>query len=154
MIKLFMRVLTVRSVATFLRAPWCNSMAMVFLDGWEKQTERWDISLTSLPAMRKTRYVFSTILALWHTSRTLHTDYPGLNVYLDYSNVSIIPQWFNCMRRYARFQGFGEGWLNSSSAQTKYFRGRLTIGRYGQRLFRVYVPHLGFWVRGVKEWLS
>ena len=42
-----------RSVATFLRAPWCNSMVMVFLDGCEKQTERWDISLMSLPAIRK-----------------------------------------------------------------------------------------------------
>lgn len=95
--------------------------------------------------MRKIRYFYSTLLAPWHTSRTLHTDYPGLDVYLDYLNVSIDPWWFNCMRRYARFQGFGEGWLISSSAQTKYIGGRLTIGRYCQRFFRVYVPHLGLW---------
>ncbi len=49
MIKLLMRVLTVRRVATFLRAPWCSSMLMTDLRGCEKETERCDMSLTSLP---------------------------------------------------------------------------------------------------------
>lgn len=49
MIKLLMRVLTVRRVATFLRAPWCSSILMVDLWGCEKETERCDMSLTSLP---------------------------------------------------------------------------------------------------------
>ena len=53
-------VFTVRSVATFFRAPWCSSIVIVFLDGWEKQTERCDMSLTSLPAMRKTMFPFSS----------------------------------------------------------------------------------------------
>ena len=38
-------------------------MVMMFRDGWEKQTERWDMSLTSLPAMRETRYFYPTFLA-------------------------------------------------------------------------------------------
>lgn len=49
MIKLLIRVLTVRSVATFLRAPWCSSMVMTDLWGCEKETERCDMSLTSFP---------------------------------------------------------------------------------------------------------
>ena len=113
-----MRVLTVRSVATFLRAPWCNSMVIVFLDGWEKQTERWDISLTRLPAMRKEQYFYPLFWLWWHTSRTLHTNYPRFDVYLDYSNVSVIPQWSSKLPVALR-PGFREAWQSSSSAQTR-----------------------------------
>lgn len=96
-IRLLMRVLTVRSVATFLRAPWCNSIVMIFLDGWEKQTDKWDISLTSLPAIRETRCFYSISGASWHTSRTFHTDYPRFDMYLDYLVVSLFPAWFSKM---------------------------------------------------------
>ena len=44
-----MMVLTVRRVATPLREPWCSSISMVFLADVEKETDRWDMSLTSLP---------------------------------------------------------------------------------------------------------
>ncbi len=44
-----MIVLTVRSVATFFRAPWWSSMLTMFLEGCEKETDRCDMSLTSLP---------------------------------------------------------------------------------------------------------
>ena len=95
MIRLLISVFTVRRVATFLRAPWCNSIVMMFLDGWEKQTDKCDISLTSLPAVRETRCFNPTSRLPWHTSRTLHTNYPGLDLYLDYSIVSVVPSWFS-----------------------------------------------------------
>ena len=55
--------------------------------------------------------------------------------------------------RYARRQGFGEDWIKSSSVHTRSFEEILTIGRYGQRFFRVYVPHL-VCLSAVTEWLS
>ena len=144
-------VLTVRRVATFLRAPWCNSMAMLFLDGWEKQTERWDISLTSLPGMRKTQYYVQIFWDSWHTPRSFHTDYPGLDVYLDYCIVSTVPQRFSRLyvKRCWSPTSAKPAWLSLCLAESVSVV--LTICRYGQRLFRVYVPHLVRWARRVNE---
>ena len=129
-------------------------MAMLFLEGWEKQTERWDISLTSLPGMRKTQYYVRTFWAPRHTPRSLHSDYPGLDVYLDYCIVSSVPQRISkmyvklCWSRRLRLSLLG-----CRFAQTESVIVLLTICRYGQRLFRVYVPHLVWWARRVKAQL-
>ena len=127
-------------------------MAMLFLEGWEKQTERWDMSLTSLPEMRKTQYHVQTFRAQRHTPRSFHSDYPGLDVYLDYSIVSSVPQRFSKM--YVKLCWFPRLQLSLHGcpfAQMKSVIVLLTICRYGQRLFRVYVPHLVWWARRVKK---
>ena len=58
----------------------------MFFEGWEKQTERCDMSLTSLPVEPLVPAIMILRAAL--TSRTLHRDYPRLDVNLDCSIVS------------------------------------------------------------------
>lgn len=60
-------------------------MVMMFFEGWEKQTERCDMSLTSLPVEPLVLAIM--ILRAVLTSRTLHGDYPRLDVNLDCSIV-------------------------------------------------------------------
>jgi hypothetical protein len=63
-----MSVLTVRSVATFLRDPWCSSMVRMDFEGWEKTTERWERSFVSLPrgpstvTIRERMWILTVIL--------------------------------------------------------------------------------------------
>lgn len=78
-----------RSVATFLRAPWCSSMLITFLLGCEKQTDRWDMSLTNLPfGSLDLIVVHNGVLGAIHTSRTLHGNYSRFDVDFDCSTIS------------------------------------------------------------------
>lgn len=149
-IKLLMIVLTVRSVATFLRAPWCNSMVMTFFDGWEKQTERWDISLTSWPA--SVRHSVS----IYHSSFHGIPRGPSTLTILDLMCTLTVPLLALFLSRSrdhieARCPFPRRSLIGSLFCAKMIMERSLTIRRYGQRLLRVYVPHLDWWVNGGRK---
>ena len=81
-----MMVLTVRRVATLLRAPWCSSMLTTFREGWEKQTARCAMFFTSLPGFNES-LLYVCLLGVFYTSWALHGNNSGFDVDLDYSTV-------------------------------------------------------------------